>query len=553
MNIGNIEQELNFKDYISVIRRRRGLILLFFVTTVFVVTVGSFVMPHVYRATVTLLIDSEGPNILTASDGVALESQGYYTYKEYYKSQTEIIASRSIARRVFEEFNLAKSQQYANSKDPVGQFLKSVTVEPVRDTRLLRLHVDNKNPVLAAKLANRMAEIYVKQNLYYISREEIMNLLKNEYLKLEAKMSEYSKIYKAKHPSMIRLKEEMQEMAKRIEHVKESTSDRSISEKDIQGEDVKYALEGLKANNVSIQDPAEVPVKPIKPKKRLNVLLSMIVGLFGGVGLAFFLEYIDDTVKSLDDLEHISDWPFLGSVPDIDNAGKVAEVDKDLLTNKRPKDPIAEAYRAIRTSILFSSTEEHPLYCMLVTSPGPQEGKTTTLCNIVLAISQGEKRVLIVDADMRKPRLHVVFKKENERGLSDFLSAQAQFNDVVQKTDIANVSLVTGGKYPPNPSELLSSHKVKEFIKIAKEKFDFVLFDTPPIAVVTDAAVLSQAVDGVIMVIESEKTSKRVLPRIFRLLRDAKARIVGIVLNKISLKVRDYNYYYHTHYYGKNK
>ncbi|NQT22147.1 MAG: CpsD/CapB family tyrosine-protein kinase, partial [Candidatus Omnitrophica bacterium] len=258
-------------------------------------------------------------------------------------------------------------------------------------------------------------------------------------------------------------------------------------------------------------------------------------------------------VKSLEDVEKLVKWPFLGCVPIIDLKANITEFEKDLLTHLKPKDPTAEAYRAIRTSVFFSSTEERPLRSMLVTSPGPKEGKTTTVCNLVIVIGQFDRKVLIVDADMRMPRLHEVFKKKNEKGLSDFLCGQAKLEDIVQKTDIENIFIISGGSYPPNPSELLSSHKMKQFIEAAKKKYDFILFDTPPAAVVTDAVVLSKAADGVIMVVESGKTSRRALPRVSKVLDDAKARIVGTLLNKVPIKSSSYHYYYYTQYYGKTR
>ena len=543
-------QELHLKDYMNVLRRRRSIVIIFFITTVLTVTAGSFIMRPVYRATAMLLIDIESPDVLTTTGAVSLESQNYFSYKEYYQSQAEILTSQSLVHKVFDEFKLADSQEYKNEKEPLKAFLKTIRVEPVRDTRLLKLNVDNTDAKLAVKIANRIAELYVRRNLYYISRSELVNLLKNEYLKFEAKLSEYNKVYRHKHPEMIRLKKEMAEMTGKIEQMKESPFTFDIVTSDGKDEE-KYALDGFKANNVSIQDPAEEPVIPLKPKKKLNIILSVIVGLFGGVGLAFFFEYLDDTIKELEDAERIAKWPFLGNVPKITGNGKMTEIRKDLFVNEKPKDPIAEAYRSIRTSIFFSATEEHPLKSIVVTSPGPQEGKTTTLCNLGIAMAQNQKRVLLVDADMRKPRLHEVFKVEAEKGLSTFLSGQARFDELVRDTGIENLFLVNGGPNPPNPSELLSSNKMKEFMKLAAAKYDFILFDTPPVAILTDAVLLGLASDGVIMVIESGKTSKRAFGRIHKLLDDSRARIIGIILNKIS--IHSGSYYYYSYYYGKSK
>jgi len=547
MDFTTIQEDLHLKEYVDVVKRRRDMIVTFFVTTVLVVTIGSFLMRPVYRATATLLIDPESPNVLTTTGMVAMQSQDYMAYKEYFQSQIEIMTSFSLARKVFDDLDLGKSRKYARAKEPIKTFLKTIRVEPVRDTRLLRLSADNTNPELAASISNRMAELYVMRNLYYISKSEILNLLKNEYLKLESRSAELAKVYKYAHPEMIKVKNEMTDILDRIEREKKSVYDYNDIEQYLK-RGAQHELSGFKANNISIQDPAQKPVIPIKPKKRLNILLSIIVGLLGGMGLAFFMEYLDDSAKTVEDVEAVMKWPFLVNVPEIgsgDGKGEVLEdIDKDLLVNSKPKDPIAEVYRSLRTRIFFSSTDERPLHSIMVTSPGPQEGKTITLCNLGIAIAQNNKKVLLVDADMRRPRLHNVFKKaSNKVGLSNYLSGQCSFNDAIQKTDIEGVHLVSGGIIPPNPSELLASHKTKEFIAKAKETYDIVLLDTPPIGVVTDAAIASKAVDGTIMVIESGKTSKRILAHIYQLLTDAKARMAGIVLNRVSLASRDYYYY----------
>lgn len=524
------------------------MIIMFFATTVLVVTIGSFLMRPVYRATTTLLIDPESPNVLTTTGMVEMQSSDYRSYKEYFQSQVEIITSYSLAKKVFDDLDMGKLRVYAGAKEPVKKFLKNIKIDPVRDTRLLNLSAEDRDPELAAKIANHMAELYVMRNLYYISKGEILNLLKNEYLKLEGRASEYAKVYKDGHPEMIKTKNEMSDILDRIGREKKSVYDYDDIETYLK-RGSQHELSGFKANNISIQDPARKPVVPIRPKKAINILLSIVVGIFGGLGLVFFLEHIDDTAKTIDDVEKVMKWPLLVNVPNIANAEEPQGFDKDLLVNSKPNDPISEVYRSLRTRIFFSSTEERPLHSIMITSPGPQEGKTITTCNLSMAIAQNKKRVLLVDADMRRPRLHDVFKIKNNVGLSNYLSGQCSFNDAVQKTGVENVSLVTGGGLPPNPSELLASHKTKEFIEKARESFDMVLLDTPPIGMLTDAAITSRAVDGTIMVIESGKTSKRILAHIYQLLVDARAKVIGIVINRFTPGSRDlyyYSYYYQT-------
>jgi Uncharacterized protein involved in exopolysaccharide biosynthesis len=408
MDIAKLQEELHLKDYFDVLQRSRNTVLLFFVTTVMVVAIGSFMMTPIYRATATILIDPESPNVLTTTGSVELQSQNYYSYREYYQSQVEILTSYALVKKVFDEFGLDRSSEYAHAREPIKQFLKTIKVEPVRDTRLLKLNVDYKDPEIAAKIANRIAELYVMRNLYYISKNELANLFKNEYLKLESKLSEYAKVYKEGHPEMVKLRTELAEMTDRMSQEKKSVYDYGKIEEYFQY-GTSYPLSGFKANNISIQDAAVKPVIQLKPKKMLNILLAMIFGLFGGVALVFFLEYLDDSVKAVEDIERITKWPFLASVPEIEEGGTLKETEKDVFVDIKPKDPISEIYRTIRTRMLFTAVDGKPIKIVMVTSPGPQEGKTTTLCNLGIAISQNKQRVLLVDADMRRPRLHETF------------------------------------------------------------------------------------------------------------------------------------------------
>ncbi len=518
-------QEIHLTDYIKIIRQRKWAIITFFVITVCVVTIGSFLQTPVYRATVTMLIDVETPDMLSIKDNIALGAPGYMAYKEYYQTQVEIIQGRSIANEVYDFFSLGGREEYAKAKDPIKVFLKKLKVEPVRDTRLLRIHFEDKDRQLATDIANKIAAIYAEKNLAYISTSENLNLLKNEYLKLQSKFSEYSKQFKDKHPKMIQLKQELAEMEGRINREKGPLT-----------------LNSLKANNVRIMDAAEVPKKPIRPNKRLNIFLSVVVGLVGGTGLAFFFEYLDNTLKTAEDVEKFTQFPFLGSVPTIE--GKYSELEKDKFVHLYTKTPISESYRAIRTSLMFSRSEANRIKNIIITSPSPREGKTTTLCNLGITMAHAGNSVLLVDSDMRKPRLHIVFNQKNDTGLSNFLTGQAAFDDIIKKTDIENLHVVTCGLHPPNPSELLGTKRMSEFLEKAGAKFDKILFDSPPITVVTDASVLAGMMDGTILVVESGKTSRTVTPRVKQLLKDAKAKILGVVLNSAHVERNKYYYYY---------
>ncbi len=544
MDTSHSYDNLHLKDYLQVLGRRRSIAILFFFATVSLVTLGTILMTPVYRATATLLINMESPNVLTTSGTVNVASQDYYAYKEYFHTQREILCSRTIARQVFIEFHLKRSKKYMDADDPIGNFLKTISSEPLRDTRLLKLHVDNEDPVLASRIANRVAEIYIKRNLYFITQDELTNLLKNEYLKLEARFSEYAKRYKHKYPKMIRLKVEMDEMRKKIEQVKNSDLEYNPNIEEIQN-NYQHALQGLKANNVRLQDWAEPPVSQRKPKPLINVLLSIFLGFFGSIGLVFFVEYFDDNLQGFIDLKRLVPWKILGSVPNIDAIGKRKRC---LFADTKIHDPATEAYRSIRTYIEFSRSDASSLQVLTVLSTGPQEGKTTTICNLAIVLAHARKKVLLVDADLRKPRLFSVFKKNNKFGLSTYLSDECEYKDMIQKTDIKNLSLITSGPIIENSSELLLNGKIHELIKTAREEFDYVLFDASPIPVVTDGIILAKTTNGVIMVVQKGVTSRRALGHVRQLLSENKITVIGTVLNKSPLTSGGA---YYSHYYKK--
>jgi capsular exopolysaccharide synthesis family protein len=195
---------------------------------------------------------------------------------------------------------------------------------------------------------------------------------------------------------------------------------------------------------------------------------------------------------------------------------------------------------------MFSSGEEKATKDILITSAGPQEGKSLTACNLAITMAYSGNQVLLVDADMRKPRVHTVFKQEGEFGLSNFLTGQAGLDDIIKKTDIENLSVVTCGHIPPNPSELLSTKRMKEFIEKAKQRFSTVIFDSPPLAVVTDAVILSSIIDGTVLVISSKKTARGAISHSRQLLVKSNANVLGVVLNNLRI---DRSHYYYSHYY----
>jgi capsular exopolysaccharide synthesis family protein len=316
-------------------------------------------------------------------------------------------------------------------------------------------------------------------------------------------------------------------------------------------------------NNIHVVDYASIPKGPVGPRRTQAVFLALVVSLALGIGLALFLEYLDDTVKTPSDIERGLRLASLAVIP---IAGKSATQrlfplrfrgngnghrngsGRELLINSDGPSLQAEAYRHLRTSVLLS-TPGHAPNTLLVTSSVPAEGKTTTVVNTATVLAQTGAKVLVIDADMRRPRLHQVFGTNNDAGLSSILSSQmseAEVLSMVTQYEDTNIYLMSSGAIPPNPAELLGSDQFRNLLKTVSGTFQHVIIDSPPIASFTDGVLISSMVDGVLLVVQGGKTSKQVVKRTRQMLHEIGAKIVGVVLNKID--VRSHNYYYHHDY-----
>jgi capsular exopolysaccharide synthesis family protein len=306
----------------------------------------------------------------------------------------------------------------------------------------------------------------------------------------------------------------------------------------------------LQTNNVRLLDSANTPHRPVSPNVPLAITLSIVLGLAAGFGLALLLDFIDNTVKSHDDIERLVGVPFLGLIPQIAGKGNGATTDASpLYIFEKPKSAVAECCRAIRTNILFMSPDR-PLRSILVTSSGPMEGKSTTSINLAVTMALSGNRVLLLDTDLRRPRLHRAFGVAAEHGMSTLILGESRFEDVIKSTSIPNLWVIPCGPLPPNPAELMHAQRFREVIKELAERYDRLIFDSPPLNVVTDAAVLSALVDGTVLVARCERTTRDMLQRARRQLSDVNANVLGCVLNEVNLMQGDArsSYYYYQRY-----
>ena len=324
--------------------------------------------------------------------------------------------------------------------------------------------------------------------------------------------------------------------------LREAESNRAIYDSLLQRANETGVSAELRSSNVRVVDEAEVPAGPVSPRRALILLIALLGGSMGGVGLAFFFEYLDDRIKTPEDLKEHLGLPSLGLVPAVP-AKTLKTVHMPLINNGVPAN-FSEAFRTLRTSVVFSTADDKSTF--VVTSTGPGEGKSVVTSNLGIGLAQAKQRVLVIDADMRRPSMHELFGLDQEPGLSNLLVGDAKSADVLRKTSVPGLWVLCAGKIPPNPSELLSSEKFKAFLDSLPEHFDWVLIDSPPVMAVTDASIVANAASGVIFVVGSDMTSRRTAKQALDQLEAANVWFVGGVLNRVDL---ERNPYYYSQYY----
>ena len=343
-------------------------------------------------------------------------------------------------------------------------------------------------------------------------------------------------------------------------------------------EEAKIA-EKSKIGKIRIVEEARIPESPIKPNKRMNMMIAIVLGLGLGIGAALLIHSLDSKIRTFDDVRKFVSLPVLGTIPhiqsddmELDNleqeisSAKGSDKDKyeqilqqvqaRLITNYSPKSSTAEAFRILRTNII-SRKKNSDCTTLLITSSGPKEGKSTIQANMATALAQMDAKVILVDLDLRRPMVHTILGFEKETGMSDFLMDKTtKIEDIIKPTNIKNLDIITSGIIPPNPSELLASKRMDDALRDLKEKYDYILFDSPPVIAVTDSMVMANKVDLLILAIRVDQADKNVVRRTKELLENITVDITGVVINGIQphryYNSYEYNYYYF-YYYGKSE
>ncbi|MBT3168694.1 MAG: polysaccharide biosynthesis tyrosine autokinase [Candidatus Cloacimonetes bacterium] len=335
-------------------------------------------------------------------------------------------------------------------------------------------------------------------------------------------------------------------------------------------------VEKSKVGKIRIVEEAMLPTKPIKPNKKMNLMIALILGVGAGVGTALMLHSFDSKIRTFDDMKRSVALPILGTIPhilvsddDLDQIENLILKSKDskkdglkaikqrmvsrLISSYAPKSSSSEAFRILRTNLLSQRKNGNPL-SILISSSGPREGKSTVISNLAITLAQMDAKVILLDLDLRRPVLHKLFGIEKKTGMSDYLlSENAKIEDSIKETGVKNLSVITCGIIPPNPSELLASQKMLKTIQLLKEKYDYVIIDSPPVIAVTDSMVLSKHVDMLVLAVRVDLADKKVLKRTKELIDNIGANINGVIVNGIKPRNYysryEYNYYYY-YYYG---
>ncbi len=445
----------------------------------------------------------------------------------------ELEAVYRKVKRLAGNYDAVESVQMIAS-DPTIQSLRGQIRQAEKKIMDLSKKYGPKHPVMKTAVAD--FEMLQQKRKFEIKR--VVDIIKNQYdLARSSERDLADLLAKTKTEAMLLNEKFIQyNILKREVDTNRQLYDALVTKLKEQG-----VSEQVQAVKVWVVEDARTPETPSKPRKKRNIMLGIILGLFGGIGIALFLEYLDNTVKYPDDVQDRFGVPVLSTVPLLSSKREPPEV----IAIKETSTAFAESYRTIRTAILLSGAGGPPKK-LLITSMAPKDGKTTISINLAVAFAHAGKRTLLVDGDMRRPRIHKIFYLENEEGLSTCLAGASDIK--INKTgDVENLSVITAGPTPPNPSELLGSDRLNELVKAAGKKFDLIVFDSPPILTVSDSLILSKILDGTIIVAWAGKATYEVIEKGLKMLGEIRAPIIGMILNGVVVNKSNY-YYYHNYY-----
>lgn len=559
------EGDVELQRYVDILIRRRWIVLAVAVVSVLSVALMVYTQIPLYQAKALLLIEKAREGGARLSQGAVVEN----TQDDYYQTQYKLLRTDSLLGKVYEALNLKRHPDFDG---PHGvQALKSmIKISPVRRSRLVHVEVESADPALASRVANSVAKAYVKQNLenqLFISKEilqamsvspdsaegrrlqeglpavvnnRLIQQLKADYVKLQAQAAHMSNRYTEKHPERRAVEANMRSLAAQI---------RIETNRIVQA--LKTELSGqLKGNNVRVVDLARVPTAPYKPRKARAISMALAAGLLLGFLLALLVEFLDQTIRTQEDVEKRLLQPFLGLVPFLQMPSEALPYES--LTGKGLS-LSGEAFRNLRTMLDFANVSADDRN-FLVSSTVQEEGKSYVATNVSVAFAQMGEKVLLIDGDLRRPKLHKNFQLSGKVGLSDFLAMGKgvdELGDLVQKSKIPGLDVLACGTRPPNPSELLNTPRLSALLAWVKQRYNRIIVDCTPMFPIHDTLLWGRHIRSAAFVVRYGKTRVPLIKDAVQRLKGAGVKVVGVAINAAKpggLTYAGYGYYYQ-HYY----
>ncbi len=518
-----MESELDLRQLWALIRHWLWAIVSCALLAAVIVFVVTSHLPPVYQAAVTLMIQqSPSAGASDYTDVLASERQA--------RTYAEIAKEEMIVQTVIGRLGLEMTP---------GEVAGMVSVELVPNTRLIRVSVEDSDPYRAPRIANGIADALIEQNqaLQDARYADSLNNVREQMDEMTALMGETQAAIDALGTPAA--SEEQAELAR--------------LQTDLAGYRNSYAsllqsyeqmrLAARSADNIVILRRAQEPARQKEPPTARNALSAGLAAAVLVLGMVFLIDYLDDTIKTPDDVSRLLGMGTLGAV------GRLENRNEELVTLSHPLSPMSEAFRRLRTNIRFASVDR-PIKTLLITSADAVEGKSLTASNLAVSMAQAGLKVIIVDADLRRPRMHEIFGLRPQDGLTGALldgSPDGRLQPVQQE----GLKVLPAGELPPNPAELLGSRRMRELLDLLSQQADVVLLDSPPLLPVTDAAVLAREVDGVLLLVDSGNTRRGAARQAIESLRQVGANVIGVVLNKVANGRDGYYYYYHYHYHDQ--
>lgn len=479
-------------------------------------------LPRIYRASTILLINQ-------AQDDRGLDYNSLLLSERLARTYADLIRQPPVLAATIEKLRLPTDAR---------RLADQIEVKVLPNTQLLQIAVEDQNPARARDVANTVAEIFISQRASdqlgssALSRTVLQSQIRALETEIRQTSDALDQARRASGPD-----------SAEVMRLQSLLSQRQATYSQLVQSEVQMALAEARASHaIKVAVPAEVPTEPVRPKVLLNTALAGALGLLLAVGVVFLLEYLDDTVKSDLDVRSTCQLPTLATVP---RAGGRSPLGPWPVTDAMARAPLVEAYRVLRINLDFAWAGQRGQVVM-VSSANPGDGKTTTAANLGVVLAHDGRRVVLVDADLRHPTLHRAFDLPNDRGLTHLLAEPGTtVSRYLVATQHPNLQLLPSGPIPPNPAELLGSRGFAQVLGELRQLADVILIDTPPLLAVADPAVVSQQVDGVVVVAESAGTRREALARAAEVLSRSAIRTLGVVLNKVDGHSAEYAYYYY--------